>query len=691
MTTLVVHQRMMRVPLFVLRDMRSAFEFSRWLREHARQIQAQVSEVSRHAELISIEPTIMGSNVHVTFLYETGDAAGQNMTTACTWHCCQWILEQIRRRDDILIENFFIEANMSGDKKVTFQSLINGRGIRVTAEAVITDEELRRTLKTDKHTLGRAIRNAIAGSTQIGMVGFNINVANVIAAMFTATGQDIASVHESSLGQLHLQEVDEGLYASMTLPALIVGTVGGGTALPRQKQLLESMGCHGPGKVSKLAEIIAGYCLALDLSTMAAIASGQFVAAHERLGRNRPVEFFTGADLTPDFFTEVMHEQHGPDHATVAEVTKLESEQGGTSIISELTGQKIDKLIGLFPHKLTLEPSDDKNEQDAKTLDVMVKVKPLDQEVILMTNTIASMCSPRLSSAHRKVKQKTGFKDIHTRELGIYRQADPRFVRHVPEIHGIFEQPSREAYVLVMEHLDGMIHMDSVNAIDGWTRAQKEAVIDGAAQLHSIWYRREEELLEQPWLGDYRTTESMTACQELLEALGVHAFEEFPEWVSIHDLELHHVLVRDIPMWWRELEQQPRTLIHNDFNPRNFCLRPSEEGAGTLCVYDWELATIGVPQHDLAEFLSFMCTPNVTLEEVEYYSELHRKALAHYSNLSLDEIDAEEWRIGLICSLYDLAIHRFAMYVMAHTFRHYPFMERAVRTIRHLIRLLRGL
>ena len=685
-TTLVVHQRMMRVPLFVLRDMRSAFEFSRWLREHARQIQDQVREVSRHAELLSIEPTIMGSNVHVTFLYETGDAAGQNMTTACTWHCCQWILEQLRQRDDILIENFFIEANMSGDKKVTFQSLINGRGIRVTAEAVITDEELRRTLKTDKHTLGRAIRNAIAGSTQIGMVGFNINVANVIAAMFTATGQDIASVHESSLGQLHLQEVDEGLYASMTLPALIVGTVGGGTSLPRQKQLLESMGCHGPGKVSKLAEIIAGYCLALDLSTMAAIASGQFVAAHERLGRNRPVEFFTGADLTPDFFTEVLREQHDRPNLEVTEVDALDSALGGSSIITELTGQKIDKLVGLFPHKLALEEGGATQE-----LDVMVKVKPLDAEVILMTSTMASMCSPRLASAHRKVKQKTGFKDVHTRELGVYRQTDPRFTRHVPAIHGIFEEPSRETYVLVMEHLDGMIHMDSANDIKAWTRAQKEAVIDGAAQLHSIWYRREDELLEQPWLGDYRTTASMTASRELLLSLGVHAFEEFPEWVSVHDLELHHILVRDIPMWWRELERQPRTLIHNDFNPRNFCLRPGKDGAGTLCVYDWELATIGLPQHDLAEFLSFMCTPQTTLEEVEYYSELHRKALAHYSKLALDEIDEEEWRTGLICSLYDLAIHRFAMYIMAHTFRHYPFMERAVRTIRHLIRLLRGL
>ncbi len=115
------------------------------------------------------------------------------------------------------------------------------------------------------------------------MVGYNINVANVIAAVFAASGQDIASVHESSVAQLHVQSVNDGLYASMLLPSLVVGTVGGGTALPRQQQLLELMDCAGPGKAGRLAEIIASYCLALDLSTMSAIVSGQFASAHERL------------------------------------------------------------------------------------------------------------------------------------------------------------------------------------------------------------------------------------------------------------------------------------------------------------------------------------------------------------------------------------------------------------------------
>ena len=64
--------------------MNAAFMFSRWIRDHQAEISIQVAKVSRHAKLLSIEPHVVGSMVHVTFLYETGDAAGQNMTTATT-------------------------------------------------------------------------------------------------------------------------------------------------------------------------------------------------------------------------------------------------------------------------------------------------------------------------------------------------------------------------------------------------------------------------------------------------------------------------------------------------------------------------------------------------------------------------------------------------------------------------------
>ena len=126
---------------------------------------------------------------------------------------------------------------------------------------------------------------------RINQGGSNANVSNVIAAVFAATGQDIASVNESSFGQISVEHnfgPGGGVNVSMLLPSLIVGTVGGGTSLPSQSNCLDMIGCRGAGKREKLAEIIATYCLALDLSTISAMVAGQFALAHDALGRNRP-------------------------------------------------------------------------------------------------------------------------------------------------------------------------------------------------------------------------------------------------------------------------------------------------------------------------------------------------------------------------------------------------------------------
>ncbi|MCU0691766.1 MAG: hydroxymethylglutaryl-CoA reductase, partial [Polyangiaceae bacterium] len=301
-STRVISQRMMRVPFFIMSDMQGAFLFASWVRDHIHQLREEVRKVSEHANLVSIEPHLIGNMVHVSFVYETGDAAGQNMTTCATWHGCQWLMRQMEHYPDIHFERFFLDGNMSGDKKVTFKSFISGRGTRVTAECFLHEKVCEEVLKTTPLHLVKCNQWSMASAVQTGTVGYNINIANVIAAMFTATGQDIASVHESSVGVLSMETVKNGVHVSLLLPSIIVGTVGGGTHVPRQSELLQVMDCAGPGKASRLAEIIAGYCLALDLSTMSALATGQFASAHERLGRNRPVRWLGPGDLPPQFF-----------------------------------------------------------------------------------------------------------------------------------------------------------------------------------------------------------------------------------------------------------------------------------------------------------------------------------------------------------------------------------------------------
>ena len=680
--TRVIRQQMMRVPLFVLSDMKGAMRFCNWVRDHVEEIREETQKVSRHARLVSVEPALMGHMVNVCFLYETGDAAGQNMTTSCTFYACQWLLGQIRHLEGVKLENFLIEGAMSGDKKVTFQAFIAGRGTRVAAECVLDRRVLGRVLHVTPEEAQRAFDRGLANSVQVGMVGFNVNVANIVAAIFTATGQDIACVHESSVGQLHLELVEDGLHASLLLPSLIVGSVGGGTHLPRQNECLQMMDCAGVGKAARLAEIVAGFCLATDLSTLCAIAGGQFAAAHDRLGRNRPVRFFAKTDMDAAFFEPGVRRVLGDPGAVLEAVEPLEPPAPGSSILTELTARKVDKLVGLFPYRLAYRTASGA----AGQVEVMVKVKPLDQEVLLAAGSAAALCGPRLRSSFGRFKARTGFLGCHLRELGVYGQTDPRFRRHAPVVYDLFRDDAREAYVLVLERLRGLQLMDSADDVSGWGREQVEAALRGIAAVHAIWYRREAELLRQPWLGPVPTAAGMAEMRELWEDLAVHAAEEFPEWVSPLDLARQRALIRDLPAWWSRLESLPRTLIHNDFGPRNLGLRAEAEGF-RLCAYDWELATLHVPQHDLAELLAFVLTPRTTAEEVDHYLEVHRRALEAESGRAIDPVS---WRDGFALSVMDLAVNRVAFYLLAHTFRHYAFMERVLGTLARLLDLGSG-
>jgi hydroxymethylglutaryl-CoA reductase (NADPH) len=187
-----------------------------------------------------------------------------------------------------------VEGQMSGDKNLSFLNASWGRGARVSAEAFVPRAVLERLLRISPEALGRAHHAGTAAALVAGVVGYNANVANVLAALFVATGQDVACVHESAFGVLTLDTSPgasggaDGVYANLLLPSLVLGTVGGGTSLPSARACLASLGCEGDGKAHKLAEIVAGFALALELSSYAAMVNGDFAAAHARLGRKAP-------------------------------------------------------------------------------------------------------------------------------------------------------------------------------------------------------------------------------------------------------------------------------------------------------------------------------------------------------------------------------------------------------------------
>jgi hydroxymethylglutaryl-CoA reductase (NADPH) len=277
--TRVLGRRMSRVPTFVLADRASAHRLAQWIADHAGELRA------RTPDLIGLEAAPVGALLHVEFVFARGDASA-HQTTARTFQTCQHIVDAVRALGpEVRLERFVVEGGLSGDKKVNQRALFRGRGLRVLAECELDADTLRYVLDVGVEPFLALFASAMAVAHRAGMVGHNLNVANVVGAMFVATGQDLGCIHESSVGFSTAQPTADGVHVTLELPCLVVDSDGGGTVLPAQRALLEMMGCAGPEKESRLAELIAGFCLGIELATAAAVISGGFGGTHERLAR----------------------------------------------------------------------------------------------------------------------------------------------------------------------------------------------------------------------------------------------------------------------------------------------------------------------------------------------------------------------------------------------------------------------
>src|SRR4051794_36211600 len=283
-TVTVMDDRMQRAPSFIFPSAREARAFGAWLDEHFDEIKAAAESTTRSGRLQDIEQYSASRILYTRFNYTTGDAAGQNLTGKATQAACQWILAHYPA-----IERSFLESNFATDKKSSQVNILRTRGKRVVAEATIPDQVLRRIMHTSSADLYRARQVSNLGGFMSGVNNNGAHSANGITALFIATGQDVANVAESSAAFVYAERHDNGdYYYSVTIPALIVATYGGGTGLPTQRECLELLGCYGAGKVRKLAEIVAATVLCGELSLGSAIVAEEWVRAHDLHGRNRP-------------------------------------------------------------------------------------------------------------------------------------------------------------------------------------------------------------------------------------------------------------------------------------------------------------------------------------------------------------------------------------------------------------------
>ncbi|MEM1939381.1 MAG: hydroxymethylglutaryl-CoA reductase (NADPH) [Acidilobaceae archaeon] len=285
--TRVLKDGMTRAPLIWTPSVEEALRFIEWTKSNIEAFKAKVSEATRHGSLIDVQPFIVGNLVWLRLVYKTGDAMGMNMATLASDKICSYIESSY----DGPARCISLSGNMCTDKKPAIINRLLGRGKYVIAEAVVRENIVENILKAKPELIHYInITKNLLGSAVAGSNSFNAHYANIIAAIFIATGQDAAQVVESSMGFTWTELRDRDLYISVTLPSLEVGTIGGGTRLPAQREALRLLGVEGGGNppgvnALKFAEIIAATVLAGELNLLAALASGHLARAHEKFGR----------------------------------------------------------------------------------------------------------------------------------------------------------------------------------------------------------------------------------------------------------------------------------------------------------------------------------------------------------------------------------------------------------------------
>lgn len=277
----ILANQMTRAPVLKTKSVTDAKKLKDWIKEHFDEIKEKAESTTNHGKLLKIDPiAIVGRFVYPRFVYETGDSMGMNMVTIAT----EESLKYIEKENDISI--LALSGNFCIDKKPSALNLIEGRGKSVVAEVVVPKEVVEKTLKTTTDAIVEVnYAKNLLGSAIAGSYGYNAHYANIVAALFIATGQDPAHVVEGSIGITSAENNDGDLYFSITLPDLPVATVGGGTRLETATEALNLLDAKGSDKVERYASIVGGSVLAGELSLIGALAAGHLARAHKKLGR----------------------------------------------------------------------------------------------------------------------------------------------------------------------------------------------------------------------------------------------------------------------------------------------------------------------------------------------------------------------------------------------------------------------
>ena len=267
-----------RGPVLRAKNIGGAIKIEKWIWEHMGELVKKTEETSTHIALMDLSVKKAGLYLFIRFSFNTDKAMGMNMATIATQHLIEYISEKTNSTIIAVAGNFDI------DKKPAWINSLYGRGYIAQAEAIISKDAVNSVLKTTAKKLFEVWKaKCLIGSALSGSLGFNAHHANIVAAFYAATGQDLAHVVEGSLGMTIIDVLeDESIYISVNLPCIMVGVIGGGTKLITQSEARTILKTDSP---LLLAEVLAATVLSGELSLLSSLSEGTLASTHKKLGR----------------------------------------------------------------------------------------------------------------------------------------------------------------------------------------------------------------------------------------------------------------------------------------------------------------------------------------------------------------------------------------------------------------------
>lgn len=277
-TSCVENVGVTRGPVYETSGLTESFKFKKWIEDNFELVKNEAEKTSSHLKLLKLETSIVGNLVYARCYFDTSEAMGMNMVTIATSAINRLIESKAK------VKCLSVSGNFCIDKKPSWSNFILGRGKKVWSEVTLKKENVAEVLRTTpKKFYDVWLSKCMIGSVMSGSLGFNSHFANIVAAFFSATGQDLAHVVEGSMGVTTAKILEDGdLYVSVYLPAVMLGLIGGGTKMKIKQEGLSIVGAKNS---VELAEVLGGAVLAGEISLLASLAEGTLACAHTKLGR----------------------------------------------------------------------------------------------------------------------------------------------------------------------------------------------------------------------------------------------------------------------------------------------------------------------------------------------------------------------------------------------------------------------